>query len=405
MKVSANGRRSSRSDQPSIAARQWRHRPLWSAAPLLALALTRCASPGRQCGTDADCAANSHCNGEINACVIDDGGSLNGPPAITTAAIAEAVVDLAYGQTLAAAGGNGAYAWSVLNPLPQLSWLSIDPVSGRLSGTPRTEIRPGMPLRVQVRDASSRTDEKTFTGVVRNCSDGESVACAIAIQNACYTGMQVCHGGVLSGCLLTGPASSDLARCGSGCSPCSTASDRCRGGTCHCGSGDACSGTTPTCCGRDGGAGCADVQRDPDYCGNCETWCDRDRNHVIRGCDGGICQYPCSSGYARCPPNSRSCDTDITTPDDCGACGNRCLSPDGGFASCVGGLCVGRCSPGSQLCPPNTCFALDDLNHCGNCTTQCLPPVGGRATCDRGVCGAVCNPGDNLCREGSLLAC
>jgi hypothetical protein len=123
---------------------------------------------------------------------VDDGG--RGAPAITTATLAEAVAGSAYGQTLAAAGGNGAYAWSVLNPLPQLSWLSIDLVSGRLSGTPQMAIQPGLPLRIQVRDANSRTDQKTFILVVRNCNEGEYIACAIAIQNACYTGAQSCRG-------------------------------------------------------------------------------------------------------------------------------------------------------------------------------------------------------------------
>src|SRR5260370_17460673 len=117
MKVSTNGRGSSRSDPLSIAASQSRDRLLWNAALLLVLALPRCAAPGRHCTTDADCAANSHCNGEINACVIDDGG-LNGPLAITTAAIPEAGVGSEDGQTNTAAGGIVPHPCSLLAPVP-----------------------------------------------------------------------------------------------------------------------------------------------------------------------------------------------------------------------------------------------------------------------------------------------
>ena len=356
--------------------------------------LVRCEKVGRSCTQNADCGPNAVCNLGINLCVstIDESSS----PTIATQTLREGIVGAPYDESLSASGGAGGYRWILLNAPVALAWLQLDASSGRLTGTPLAAQQPALPLTVQVRDSASHAAEKVLALSVRNCIEGESVACAVSLQSACFMGLQSCRGGILGGCVV-GQPSSDFSRCGTSCSSCGQDADRCRDGVCRCGAADSCSGDTSSCCPADGGASCVDTRSNPDFCGGCGVACDSDRPNVVRTCDTGACQYPCAPNWGRCLPGARGCETDFTDIEHCGSCTNRCPVPDGGFARCEAGTCALGCSPGSQLCPPETCFPLDDLDHCGNCTQRCLRPDAGSAGCRNGQCEAACPQGYNLC--------
>ena len=356
--------------------------------------VSRCDKIGRSCSKDEDCGSDGVCSPQINLCLsrLEEAS----PPVISTQSVREGVVGSAYEESLTALGGAGGYSWTLLNPPPVLSWLRLNAATGRLTGTPNALLQPGVAFSVQVRDSGSRVAERVFSLSVRNCVEGESLACAVALHSACFVGSQSCRAGVLGGCVIT-DASSQVAHCGPDCAPCTVDSDRCLEGVCRCGASDSCSGAAGTCCATNGGSACVDTRQNPDFCGRCGTVCDTDRPHVLRGCDGGNCEYPCAPNWGRCSPGARGCDTDLNQVENCGRCGRHCPAPDAGFAGCVEGNCAQGCFPGSQLCPPGTCFSLDDINHCGNCTQRCSPPRGGSATCINRVCGMSCPVGYNLC--------
>src|SRR5215813_1328550 len=253
--------------------------------------LVRCDKVGRSCSQSVDCGPNAVCKPEINLCVSTvDESSL---PTIATQGLREGIVGAPYDESLSASGGAGGYRWTLVNPPVALAWLQLDASGGRLTGTPLAPQQPALPLAVQVRDSASRAAERVLSLSVRNCIEGESVACALVFQSACFMGVQSCRGGVLSGCVV-GQASSDISHCGANCSSCGGNADRCRDGVCRCGSADSCSGDASTCCPADGGASCVDTRGDPDFCGRCGVTCDSDRPNVVRTCDAGTCDYPCA---------------------------------------------------------------------------------------------------------------
>ncbi len=79
---------------------------------------------------------------------------------VTTASLPAGVVGTAYSQTLAAAGGNGTYTWSVVNgTLP--GGLTLDAATGILSGTPTTAASSS--FTVQVADTAGDTATQSLS--------------------------------------------------------------------------------------------------------------------------------------------------------------------------------------------------------------------------------------------------
>jgi hypothetical protein len=100
-------------------------------------------------------------------------GPQQGNLEITTPTLADGIICTPYSQTMAASGGVSPYNWSVVGTLP--SGLSINPLTGEISGTP---LVPGaaagvnqgqsvatFPITVNVRDSSSTalTASRQFT--------------------------------------------------------------------------------------------------------------------------------------------------------------------------------------------------------------------------------------------------
>jgi hypothetical protein len=86
--------------------------------------------------------------------------TINPPVQITTnSPLPTGVVNVLYGQTLAATGGSGQYAWSVsAGTLP--GGLSLNPATGQISGTPTTAGTANFPI--QATDTNLATATKPF---------------------------------------------------------------------------------------------------------------------------------------------------------------------------------------------------------------------------------------------------
>jgi hypothetical protein len=95
------------------------------------------------------------------------------------------------------------------------------------------------------------------------------------------------------------------------------------------------------------GAVCADLKRDVNHCGTCETVCPNP-NHAKGACSGGACTFECvGSGlvqFAGAPPipsgtfgdcdgdPGNGCETDLCVAPLCGACGSPCTI---GTCTCI----------------------------------------------------------------------
>lgn len=143
----------------------------------------------------------------------------------------------------------------------------------------------------------------------------------------------------------------------------------CRAGTKAC--GDVCVSTADTTygCGAVSCARCAPAHGTPD-------------------CTGGACAIgACAAGFADCNADpTDGCETDLTLPTSCGACGVACPVVLGSGIACVAGACAAQCLPGTADCngdPSDGCEKnlRKDKANCGQCGRICL--IG---SCDEGIC-------------------
>lgn len=143
----------------------------------------------------------------------------------------------------------------------------------------------------------------------------------------------------------------------------------CRAGTKAC--GDVCVSTNDTT------YGCGAVS-----CARCAP------DHATAACSGGACVIgACADGFADCNADAADgCETDLTLPTSCGACGVACPVVPGADIACVAGACAAQCLPGTGDCnadPSDGCEKnlLKDKGNCGQCGRVCL--IG---SCDEGIC-------------------
>jgi hypothetical protein len=86
------------------------------------------------------------------------------PPSVTTSDLAAGKIDVPYSATLSAGGGTAPYSWSIVSAAPP--WLSLDPSTGGLSGTPTTA---GLTdVTFQVTDTNGVSDALTLPVAVVN---------------------------------------------------------------------------------------------------------------------------------------------------------------------------------------------------------------------------------------------
>lgn len=122
--------------------------------------------------------------------------------------------------------------------------------------------------------------------------------------------------------------------CGNACA----AGSQCQEGQCICPStGSFCSMT----CTEDG---CVDVKTNPKHCGAVGNACNTAAGQV---CDNGECRTSCSGDLDNCDGRCVDLDNDI---DACGACDNKCPTPNDAThisrSYCLAGECNIICTPG-----------------------------------------------------------
>ncbi len=148
-----------------------------------------------------------------------------------------------------------------------------------------------------------------------------------------------------------------------------------------------------------------DLRRDPDNCGACGNKClEYEPIHMTSRCVEGSCQLECFNRPGALDPTDwrncnglvdDGCEVDaFTDVNNCGACGNKCKDGD----PCIEGKC--GCPAGKIACPSGLglVFCVDPLNddnHCGGCGIACEPPAGACEPPERAYYG---------CRQGKCGA-
>jgi len=84
--------------------------------------------------------------------------SSGGPPSITTTSLPSGVKNAAYSAQVSATGGTTPYRWSLSGQIP--AGLSINPTTGRISGTPT--VGGSFYITVTVTDANNLTASRTY---------------------------------------------------------------------------------------------------------------------------------------------------------------------------------------------------------------------------------------------------
>jgi hypothetical protein len=361
-----------------------------------------CDSPRAACDGPGDCERGEVCGDEGRCeCVA--------PLAIDTRALPSAVVGTPYSFAIAVRGGAPPYSFQLLETYvsPQLDWLSLDPVTGRLSGIPPELLSEARGLRISIEDQAQQSAAQSLTLAVGACEDGEQVACFVAQDGACMVGEGPCEGGAPAACTSNSP-SSDLGHCGPDCEACDRErANACIEGACTCGQEPECE-AGETCCGEGDDARCVDLASDADSCGECGVRCDAgEGERRVAVCRGGVCQAPaCEPGWDACElSRPDDCTTDITSSDvDCGMCGRVCPIPNRSDG-CRDGRCAcgddeRTCSGLETCCAGQACTDLsigarveEGIARCGDCGAElCADPLGhGEATCDDGSCGTRCD--------------
>lgn len=236
----------------------------------------------------------------------------------------------------------------------------------------------------------------------------EARRCAIA---ACDPGWQDCDGAVHNGCEVN---IRTLDTCGSCTTGCFIAGARasCETGTC---TFDACNPDRANCNpqGENLADGCETNITLPQSCGACGVDCGALPNVLSGGCSAAKrCEIVCRPGYADCDQNPMNgCESNLTAPGSCGGCNLDCSDlPNVASASCGEQGCRDIvCDPGFADCdglPGNGCEVnIRTLDNCGECGKACAP-AHARASCATGTCTITeCDPGYANCDNQSGNGC
>ncbi|MBI5516821.1 MAG: hypothetical protein HY909_23755 [Deltaproteobacteria bacterium] len=212
-----------------------------------------------------------------------------------------------------------------------------------------------------------------------------------------------CDGDPRNGCeaeLLTSGA--HCGRCGNACASTVGATARCAEGRC----GTACMPGRGDCDGM-ASNGCEADLTTSDNCGACGLRCageaglcqvDTDR---ATGAQRAMCVRSCLAGTSLCGGRCADLTTD---PQHCGACGVACAAGPGSAPACVGGRCALRCedperSADCDGAADNGCEATlrTSAAHCGECGNACAGAPNASGACVEGRCGITCAEGFGDC--------
>ncbi len=161
--------------------------------------------------------------------------------------------------------------------------------------------------------------------------------------------------------------------------------------------------------GQDGGRGAVDaaacpgvdLATDPENCGACGARC-LTVPTATATCSAGVCGLACNPGRGDCDGLASSgCEVDLNLDAaHCGACGDACaevpLAANQEAGGCVAGSCQVRCAAGFGDCdgdPSNGCEADlgSERGNCGSCGRVCPLPPRGQPFCADGACAVRCD--------------
>jgi hypothetical protein len=224
------------------------------------------------------------------------------------------------------------------------------------------------------------------------CSPSSVCTIGCDAQHGCPGGLTCCN----SFCVDT---TSDVMNCGTCGNPCNV-------------------GGAITCC----SSNCVDLNTNPDHCGSCARGCSR-TGVATPLCAVGQCTSTCNFGLGNCtkpssPNADDGCETDVTTPTNCGACNVKCADtlsgnslgpatcrnvPDGGAATCQY-TCNGNfkdcqnAAPNLNGCETNI---KNDITNCGDCANICNTSNNTSTMCSNGSCTGMCKTNQADCSSAS----
>jgi hypothetical protein len=219
---------------------------------------------------------------------------------------------------------------------------------------------------------------------------GGAVACSVALDlgsltEGCPSDAKLCNGACV-------PLDDPRTGCGRiGCAPCvvdhasvvacRTDTNECYPLACESGFGD--------CTVQSGGLlhNCQTNFNDDTFnCGSCGNKCTAEAR-TQPACGGGTCYTLCQVGWGDCDSQpADGCETDLTSSQNCGKCGNSCPDRPHTQANCQAGACP--CEDGWADCnqsdPTDGCEAqlFVDPANCGGCGNAC----GASESCVNGAC-------------------
>ncbi|MFO0624189.1 MAG: hypothetical protein U0325_01115 [Polyangiales bacterium] len=238
---------------------------------------------------------------------------------------------------------------------------------------------------------------------VASCTRG---ACGIA---SCAPGFADCDADASNGCERAIDTVTDCGRCGAACAL-ANAEAACTAGACQV------ARCNPGFFDCDGNAanGCeVDINRDAFHCGRCGNRCGATSGVAV--CVGGVCgtsSAMCAPNRAECGGSSPTdCETNITTPQNCGRCANTCAIPNA-TSRCEAGACaLNECATGFANCDTglaNGCEVntASDPANCGGCGVVCAQRANATAACVAGRCRiGACNQGFADCDGNADNGC
>jgi hypothetical protein len=210
------------------------------------------------------------------------------------------------------------------------------------------------------------------------------------------------------GCETSLDTLQNCSACGAACDTVHSMGAMCNGATCTyagclAGYGD-CAMAAPDA------DGCETNFSSPGNCGACGRACDAAHSNGA-SCSAGACSYAsCKSGFADCagmPPDLDGCETPTTTTSNCGGCGNVCSVANANSAMCDGTSCSYSCKAGFADCvntPPdvNGCeTATTTTANCGGCGNACTLNHASADACNGTSCSYTCSPGFGDCASAA----
>lgn len=219
----------------------------------------------------------------------------------------------------------------------------------------------------------------------------------------CQSGLTTCPGTAECTDLQVGNPDghgvNDCGACGTTCSLDHASSATCENGVCAptCKTGfDDCNDATHN-------DGCETALTTITDCGACGMACSLE-NVSDATCLAGACKLTCQTGFGDCndATHNDGCETALTTPTDCSACGHACSSNGAVSQECVSGRCTPTCAPAYADCNGSATLAQDDgcelyLDSLDECTTGCAAT---RVACDP---AKVCNGGSCVAPAGVVI--